>query len=221
MRHRGSKHGNAVEWAFVPARQSLITTKHHVSTVLVTVSLFVSICAWAQNKPKFIEITQQDLTKTDPLRSTDLAVFGLRLGQTEQEAEAIAHRAGFYWKKTALGVNQETPAASLVDANGQSSGILLRLTFGKVDRIDIYSESASRLVIDSAKLLSDDILEPTSSTRMALLGHEDEYQHHDLQLLGEWREFHYFKEGIEIDGIRSSDKVRDLRLSLLAPAKVR
>jgi hypothetical protein len=81
---------------------------------------------------------------------------------------------------------------------------------------------AKYLTGDAAKLLSEGILEPTSSIRMTLLGREDEYTHRDWNP-GEFRHFRYFKEGIEISGLVNyyGNPLMLLTLDFFMPAKER
>jgi hypothetical protein len=168
------------------------------------------------------EITKQDFTKLDELRSTRLTVFGARLGQTKDETKAAVEKAGAAWKLVAMATGNPLPG--IYDSDGHELALLELSSDGLVTRITLYPGIARYLAGDSAKLFTDDVLDPTSSVRLELLGREDQYEHepwNNRLMTGEWRRFEYFKEGIEVAGNVPPDPVLSMQIHLFVPAKPR
>jgi hypothetical protein len=163
------------------------------------------------SKQSVIEITQQDFTKAETLRSTNLTVFGIHLGQPEQEAAAAAQIASLVWTRTSSG-NIDVRKAS-----GKCL-MLISLVDGEVVSIDLESDIAEYLKGDAKKLLSTTVLEPQSSFRMAILGHEDERKEENEFI--HYVKYSYFKEGIEIQGLYDFNPP-SVKVVLFLPAKVR
>lgn len=166
------------------------------------------------------EITDRDLTKVEELRSTKLTVFGIRLGQTKDEARSAAESARMTWKMVAMAEGDPMPA--VFDESGHQLLHLDLSAEGLVTRIRLKPSISRYLAGDGKRLFADDILDPASSTRMELLGHEDQYQHDPWQTLdGEYRRFQYFKEGIEVAGTVPANSIIPMEVQLFPPAKQR
>jgi len=155
-----------------------------------------------------IEITEQDFTKAETLRSTNLRVFGIHLGQPEKEAVVKVASANLVWKVNKSGnveVQNSTGKALLT----------LGITDGEVELIGLQSDISEYLKGDAKKLFSPTILAPQSSFRMAMLGREDERKEGENTVV-----YTYFKEGIEIQGITNL-RPPAVIVALFFPAKSR
>lgn len=160
--------------------------------------------------PAAIEITQQDFTKVERLRSSNLMVFGVQLGQTEEKAEAAVKSAGLSWVKLPSG------NAAIRDANGKWL-VSVDVAKGEIVLLILESVIVDYMKGDSKKLFSPTVIEQQSSHRLALMGHEDQREEDPL--------FHtvkysYFKEGIAIQALRPLDPP-PIRIWLFLPAKSR
>ena len=174
----------------------------------------VSVSAGAKQpneKAAVIEITQQDFTKAEVLRSTNLTVFGIHLGQLEQEAAAAAQSANLVWTRS------ESGDIEVREAGGKCL-MMVGLADGEVVSIALESDIARYLKGDAKKLLSTTVLEPQSSFRMAILGHEDERKEENEII--HYVKYTYFKEGIEIQGLYI-DNPPSVKVLLFLPAKSR
>ncbi len=156
----------------------------------------------------FIEVTEQDFTKAETLRSTNLTVFGIRLGQPEKEAVAAVAAANLAWKV------QTSGNVEIQDSAGNGL-IVMGITDGEVEIIGLQSSISEYLKGDAKKLFSPTILAPQSSFRMAILGHEDERKEGEITVV-----YTYFKEGIEIQGITNLGPPAVI-VTLFVPAKSR
>ena len=165
--------------------------------------------------PRLVEVTREDFTKIAELRSSNLTLFGIRLGQTEEQAKAVPQIAGWTWKADDRGKWE------LRDSNGHGL-IVVIIDEGEVTRIGMSPNMSTYLKGDAPQLFSNGILEPTSSIRLSLLGREDEYSHEDSQFSGEWRHYRYFKEGIEINGLSGSPYMTNMTtIDFFKPPKER
>jgi len=172
--------------------------------------------------PQNTEITKQDFTKLDELRSTRLTVFGVHLGQTKDEAKAAVENAGATWKMVAMASGNLSPG--IYDSDGHELVLLDLSPDGLVTRITLHQDIAHYLAGDSAKLFTDEVLDPTSSVRLELLGREDQYEHEPWKselVAGEWRRFEYFKEGIEVAGNVPANRILPMQVHLFVAAKER
>ena len=156
----------------------------------------------------FIEITKEDFTKAERLRSTNLTVFGIHLGQPEKQAGAAVAAANLGWKV------QQSGNIEVQDSTGKGL-IVMTVTDGEIELIGLQSAITEYLKGDAKKLFSPTILAPQSSFRMAILGHEDERKEGDITVV-----YSYFKEGIEIQGITAL-KPPAVIVTLFLPAKSR
>jgi len=192
----------------------------------VVLALFAAIAQGQQNTspskpqpPETTEITKHDFTKLDELRSSKVTVFGVQLGQTQEQAQAAIGSAPIMWRMVPMAIGEPMPF--LYDADGHELA-QLDIVDGHVSKIRLKPDISRYLAGESRKLFDATTLEPTSSTRLELLGHEDEYTHEWSNVLdGDERHFRYFKEGIEVSGVAPNSKILPIEVQFFVPAKQR
>lgn len=137
----------------------------------IGIVLFASGLA-AQGIPASIEITTTDITKLERIRSTDLTLFGIAIGDTTEAAQG---------KVTAAGFRAELVEAPQADGNrftrvfdGANKEIFgFTDDGGSVEGLTLRDQLSARLPGDSARLLHASIMAAESPLRLRLLGRED------------------------------------------------
>jgi len=99
-----------------------------------------------------VEITRADFTKEAQIVSTELAVFGVMLGDSIPDARAKIEQAGL--KLTA------PEGRHTIIANDGTELVGIRVDGDKIVLLGLFSAMAKYLAGDSAKLLSDDVTSP-------------------------------------------------------------
>ena len=178
--------------------------------VLILVATLLSLATFGLGQQRRIEITEADFTKAEMIRSTNLSVFGVYLGQPVREASSAIKTGGLFSKESA-------GAIEVHDLAGKTL-LTLFLVDGTVDSILLNGNLADYLKGDEKKLFSPTIVDPQSSYRMELLGREDEILKNADTDMPEIS-YVYFKEGIKIQGLKISRLL--VSVLLFVPARTR
>jgi hypothetical protein len=160
---------------------------------ICVLTVLVCLATTMLGQQRRIEITQDDFTKAETIRSTNLSVFGVYLSQPARDSSAAIKTAGLVWKES-------NGQVEVNDLAGKTL-LMLFLVDGTVDSIVLQSNLADYLKGDEKKLFSPTIVEPQSSYRMELLGREDEIRRNTDSDMSEIS-YVYFKEGIRIQDSR-------------------
>ena len=164
----------------------------------IALLLLPSCCMVAQrNALGTIEMTNTDFVHLPEINSLRLTLFGVRLGQTEQEAGAALATKAKRFERTSF-VNPETSAndtPSILLATKKGYFAEIHLTHGRVYKICLYSSGGEYLVGESKLLLGNAAAGRDSSERLRLLGRED-------SLIRDHGETFYLykKKGIRVTG---------------------
>jgi hypothetical protein len=119
-----------------------------------------------------IEITKTDMTKIDKIRSVDLTVFGVALGDATDAAQEKVRAAALRPEVVAL---PKTNGGRFIRVFDSSQKEIFGITDegGTVTGLTLRNDLAPRLPGESPKLFSASIMEPESALRLRLLGRED------------------------------------------------
>src|SRR5882672_8974791 len=159
-----------------------------------------------------VEVTRADFTKEAKIVSTELAIFGVMLGDSISDARAKIEHAGL--KLTA------PEGRHTIIANDGTELVGTRVDGDKIVMLALFSAMAKYLAGDSVRLLSDDVTSPDSPVRLHLLGREDkrDVEHNSI---GSIVTCSYDKEGIRL--IRSYSRYGDAPtvMHFVPPARTR
>jgi len=161
------------------------------------------------------EITKSDFTRLVAIRSTDLSVFGVKLGDSLSAAKASVERYGLK-----LVPAHFADAFSVYEKDGHAELIGLRTEEQRIVKIALFDGMAKYLAGESRLLMGDEATRPDSPVRLRLLGRED--RRSDRQDIdGHTVTCSYDKEGLLL--IRSYSRLGDAPtvLHLIFPAKAR
>ena len=123
------------------------------------VFLLLSSCGHAFSQTQHtVEVTRVDFTKEAKIVSTELAVFGVMLGDSISDARAKIEHAGL---KLIVPEGRHT-----IIANDGTELVGIRVDGDKIVMLALFSAMAKYLAGDSAKLLSDDVTSPDSAVRL-------------------------------------------------------
>jgi len=156
------------------------------------------------------EVTVDDFTKTEKVRSTDLSTFGVKLGDDLAVAEPKLAANG---RKV---FRRESGMVEIYDSQGRELLAIATDREGRVSKIIWFRDMARHLAGESALLLSSDIADAESPLRLRLLGREDSRNSHPGSF-GSTVTYSYDKEGIRV--IRSGNASPVIHL--VPPAKSR
>ncbi|MEE9304688.1 MAG: hypothetical protein V3U77_00350 [bacterium] len=173
----------------------------------------------------FVELTAVDITPRSALTSSQLTVFGLRLGMPK---EAVLEHLGQkdllwgYYNGYLLTEKKYTDIIYVYDRLSSEAvgGALLRLKFDSERRlatITLYPAMGNYLVGRSKWLVDQEVLEPT--VRRQLLGRADNVESQELPIIDLKLDiFHYRARGFQIRHKHSYSKRTDeVYFSLLPP----
>lgn len=180
---------------------------------IIAVLLFMCLPGSGQT-PRTLEITTQDFTKAQPLRSSQLSFCGVTLGQSVSDARNITC-PGLAWYFSSATQNTELRGNS-----GQTIAVLL-VEGGIVSEIVLQSTAAPLLSGDSRQLLTEAAFSENSPIRLRLLGREDSKSISSDDPLLKVCAFTYDTEGIELSSIQIGNGTPNYRIRLRYPAKRR
>jgi hypothetical protein len=150
-------------------------TMHAKTLVLQSVGvvavLSAVLAAQESTRASATEITKTDVTNIEKVRSTNLMLFGVALGDKFSEAEEKARSAGFVVKSEAL-TRRAGHLARVFDSSGKESWGFSDES-GTVTEIIVRSDLAPRLPGESSKLFDPTIMDAESPLRLRLFGRED------------------------------------------------
>jgi hypothetical protein len=164
------------------------------------------------------EITRVDFIKTERLRSTNLSVLGLRLGENVPLARAAIEEEGLSWAALA------PDRAEVRDGLGKAL-LVISIQDESLTEIAIHDGLAAQIPGRSRSLFDKRILDKDSPLRLELLGREDRRSVFNNPVL-QTVEYLYEKEGLRIGGFsipgsRSTAPTWGVNVTLRSPAKSR
>jgi hypothetical protein len=161
------------------------------------------------------EITENDFTQLATIRSTNLSVFGVRLGDSLSDAKANVERYGLR-----LVPARFPNGFSVYEKDGPAELIGLRTEEQRIVKIALFDGMAKYLAGESRLLMGDDVTRRDSPARLRLLGREDR-RSDERDMDGHTVTCSYDKEGLLL--IRSYSRLGDAPtvLHLIFPAKAR
>jgi len=162
-----------------------------------------------------VEITKTDFTKMETIRSTEMEVFGVGLGDLMEDSKKKLRDAGLVLKEGA-----PSPESCAVFDAHQTELLVLDSHEGRIKKIALF-DGISRFLAGNAKQLYDlSITEADSSIRLVLLGREDK-RTVERNSIGSIVSCSYDREGIRV--IRSFSQYGDAApvIHLVPPARSR
>lgn len=174
-----------------------------------------------------IELTTSDFTKLEKIRSTDLRLFGIALGEKVEMAEFKAQRAGF---RTLTFLESSMAMRELLIKKNPSTTILPPFPTEHLDSVEVFDAAspswefpqnqmfdllvddrvvteirlwpgvAPRLSGEAQKLFQPAVMEVESSLRLRLLGREDN-RSSERGFVGQLVEISYDQEGIRLSQV--------------------
>ncbi len=183
-----------------------------IAAILLLLTGAQSVLPQSNSARHTVEVTQADFTKEAKIVSTELAIFGVMLGDSISDARAKIEHVGL--KLTA------PEGRYTVIANDGTELVGIRIDGDKIVMLALFSAMAKYLAGDSVRLLSDDVTSPDSPVRLRLLGREDkrDVEHNSIGIVVTCS---YDKEGIRL--IRSYSRYGDAPtvMHVVPPARIR
>ena len=170
------------------------------------------------------EITKSDFTALKRLRSTELSIFGIKLGDTAARARELAEAAGLIWSEREYR-NPTAPGGKGKNAEiakpGNDAYVIFGIDGDVVASITLHKNLQPLLAGESSRLLNVDCTDQESAARLKLLGREDR-RTVDSSRLMTVISYEYDKEGIRLVRLSTAGVPADtVALTLRAPAKAR
>ncbi len=190
---------------------------------LLTAALGAAGLAPAAEGP--VEMTVVDITKRPELKSSDCAVFGLRLGMPRESVLRRLEEQDLLWgyyNGYLLTDKKFSDIVYVFDRTGQEAvgSALLRMNFNseeKLEAITLYPAMAKHLAGESKRLVDQEVLEP--SVRRALLGKGARVESEELPIIDLKLDiFLYSSRGFQVRHKHSYSKRTDeVYFSLVPP----
>ena len=165
-----------------------------------------------------VEVTKTDFTKLERIRATDLATFGVRLGDALAVAQAKVEKANLTWRPDL----EDKQRCTIWDQRGKQIAAF-DIDAGRVAEIVWWDGMGKYLVGDAPRLFDKTVVDPDSPIRLKLLGRENSHSEQKL-LTGRTVTYAYDREGLQIIVVFAA--IGDYRslsivVHLVQPAKAR
>lgn len=182
--------------------------------VALAALLACPVLTWAAAGPA--ELTAFDLATRPEVTSSDLTVFGLKLGMTKEAVLGHLEEKNLLWGYYNGYLLTDKKFADIVYVfdrtdQGALGSALLRMNFsqnGMLEAITLYPAMAKHLVGESVKLVDQEVLEP--SVRRRLLGGDGTKESEELPIIDLKLDiFHYMERGFQVRHKHSYSKRTD------------